>query len=84
MWKKKYAFNGTAVKVAVLKQGLNLQEIAEDFGVPYSTLLRWVNGRSVPPVHFAFYLENRLGLSLKDLVNEVSQVGNSPKSGSRN
>jgi len=78
MWREKYRFDGTRVKVAALKAQVSLRKLAKEFGVPYGTVLRWLNGRNVPPIFFAHFLKKRLNLDVGEIVHEVPTLEDGP------
>ena len=62
------------LKTYIAKSGKDRSVIAEDLGLPYSTITDWVNGKKYPRINSIEKLANYFGISKSELIEDFEAI----------
>lgn len=61
------------LKLFIAKSGKERREIAEDLGIPYSTLTDWINGKKYPRINNIEKMASYFGISKSNLIEDFEE-----------
>ena len=61
------------LKYYIAKSGKDRRELAEIWGVPYSTVSEWINGRKYPRIDSIEIMAEYFGIMKSDLIEEKTE-----------
>ena len=61
------------LKLFIAKSGKERREIAEDLGIPYSTLTDWINGKKYPRINNIEKMAGYFGISKSNLIEDFEE-----------